>query len=68
MKFHLPLNLRRALLSLLLPVAVASLSSATELFENYTNTLSFNNNSRRFYYDLLSYELRKALSDNVFQP
>lgn len=54
MKFHLPLNLRRALLSLLLPVAVASLSSATELFENYTNTLSFNNNSRRFYYDLLS--------------
>lgn len=47
MKFHLPLNLRRALLSLLLPVAGTFLSSANN-FEDYTDALSFSNSSRHF--------------------
>lgn len=51
MKLHLPITLRRTLLSLLLPVAGISPSMGTDLFENSEETLSFSNNSRRFYYD-----------------
>ena len=54
MKLHLPITLRRTLLSLLLPVAGISPSMGTDLFENSEETLSFSNNSRRFYYDLNS--------------
>lgn len=53
MKLHLPITLRRTLLSLLLPVAGISPSMGTDLFENSEETLSFSNNSRRFYYDLI---------------
>lgn len=49
MKLHLPITLRRTLLSLLLPVAGISPSMGTDLFENSEETLSFSNNSRRFY-------------------
>lgn len=54
MKLHLPITLRRTLLSLLLPVAGISPSMGTDLFENSEETLFFSNNSRRFYYDLNS--------------
>ena len=54
MKLHLPITLRRTLLSLLLPVAGISPSMGTDFFENSEETLSFSNNSRRFYYDLNS--------------
>lgn len=47
MKLHLPITLRRTLLSLLLPVAGAALSSANN-FKDYTDTLSFSNSSRHF--------------------
>ena len=51
MKIHLPCALRRILLSLFLPVAGTSISTATELFQNSEETLSFNNGSRRLSYD-----------------
>lgn len=51
MKIHLPYTLRRILLSLLLPVAGTSVSMGTDLFQNYEETLSFNNGRHRFVYD-----------------
>lgn len=51
MKIHLPCALRRILLSLFLPVAGTSISTATEFFQNSEETLSFNNGSRRLSYD-----------------
>lgn len=51
MKIHLPYTLRRILLSLLLPVAGTSVSMGTDLFQNYEETLSFNDGRHRFVYD-----------------
>ena len=51
MKIHLPYTLRRILLSLLLPVAGTSVSMGTDLFQNYEETLSFNDGRQRFVYD-----------------